>query len=77
MLDTPYVHHEYDYVEEYESITYVNMVIVSSIHSKFSTETMIFPCDSTGTLTQWHGIAYIDHLSHEDALAEIDYLVVK
>lgn len=77
MLDTPYVHTEYDYVEEYESVSYVNMVIVSSISSAFTIETMIFPCDATGTLTDWGELASIRQLSHEDALAEIDYLITK
>lgn len=77
MLDTPYVHTRYDYLEEYERITYVNMVIVSSISNAFTTETMIFPCDATGTLTNWGELASIRHLSHDDALAKIDYLVIK
>lgn len=77
MLDTPYAYEVYNPgIDDYE-MHYAYMVIASSIQDDFVCETLVFPCDATGTLSSWDELTGTNTLSHEDVLAQIDYLICK
>jgi len=47
-------------------------VLVSAVRR----ETMIFPCDADGEVSDWGDLVVIHHMSHADALAKAGYSIV-